>query len=52
MKRSLPASLFTLCAAWGAGLAPYSLECETRTNPLGVDAVRRVLVVPMHSRHW
>lgn len=39
--RYLPAVLFcSSFSVFGAGIAPYSLECEARINPVGVDVVR------------
>lgn len=37
MKTSILAVALTLEAALGAGLAPYALECEARSNPIGID---------------
>lgn len=37
MKLIVGFLLFSLSAVYGAGLTPYQLECEARSNPLGID---------------
>lgn len=40
MRLRLVGMLCGALAAFGAGLAPYDLECEARANPVGVDATQ------------
>jgi hypothetical protein len=40
LPRTLLLSVLVLGAAQGAPLTPYSLECEARHNPVGVDSAR------------
>jgi alpha-L-rhamnosidase len=37
MKRTAFAAVFTFGAAFAAQLVPYALQCEARSNPLGID---------------
>lgn len=37
MNKTILAAVLTLGTAFGARLAPYSLECEARSNPIGID---------------
>ena len=37
VKPALVVAAVSLEVAFGAGLAPYALECEARQNPLGID---------------
>ncbi len=38
MKHKIALLIFCMGFAKGAGLTPYRLECEARSNPIGIDA--------------